>query len=46
MIGKGAAPAFFAIANYNYTLTFFPTESSISNDMPTIPLTNKTFVTI
>ena len=23
MIGKGATPSFFAIANYNYTLTFF-----------------------
>ena len=22
MIGKGATPSFFAIANYNYTLTF------------------------
>ena len=22
MIGKGATPSFFAIANYNYTLTY------------------------
>ena len=25
MIGKGATPSFFAIANYNYTLTLVPT---------------------
>ena len=26
MIGKGATPSFFAIANYNYTLTFLASQ--------------------
>jgi len=29
-----------------FNFKFFPIELGISNDMPTIPLTNKTFVTI
>ena len=28
MIGKGATPSFFAIANYNYTLTALPSKIS------------------
>ena len=30
MIGKGATPSFFAIANYNYTLTILPNSSQSS----------------
>ena len=34
MIGKGATPSFFAIANYNYTLTLLSSIASGQNASP------------
>ena len=31
MIGKGATPSFFAIANDNYTLTYYQLSTEIKN---------------